>query len=163
MVYVDLNDGIGLQKVGGTWEYDEENTPCVTKLSATKENIAQGAGEQFRELLCRHRMVAISVNEDRRPTWFGHEGRSSTIDFLAVPVGAAEGASKAGTLAKLARRMQIIKVKAKADHVPVFANLECAKTWHSVDDTTWMGNIIPGLGRTKWDMDALMRGAKEFV
>ena len=48
---MDLNDGIGLRKVGGKYLYMHDDTPCITEAAARRENLEEGQG--MREVLCR--------------------------------------------------------------------------------------------------------------
>jgi hypothetical protein len=117
-----------------------------------------GAGERFRGLMETFGMTIETRNRDMRPTYFNKD-RASCIDFMASPTGMSQLIQKAGTLCKIGRRLQIIKTKWKADHVPLHISFYSEKQTFSDKK---QGLLPPGIEEAiQWDQDAMMRCLRE--
>eukprot|EP00959_Pyramimonas_sp_CCMP1952_P128886 2695307-Pyramimonas_sp.AAC.1 len=76
---MDLNDGIGTGSKQGDGYIGEG---VISEAHATRE-FKGGAGQQMRELLHRHHFAVF--NDSLAPTWFGHSGEHSRLDYIFGP------------------------------------------------------------------------------
>ena len=118
ILFTDLNDGMGLRQRQGRhgWE------TCDTAVVGThnRENEEGGAGQTMRILLEKHFMRAGNTfGNSVQPTYFGHSGRSSRVDYLCFPSGWSEQVVRCSLLKHLGAKLQAIRGPAPRDHILV--------------------------------------------
>ena len=164
IIYVDLNDGMGIRKVGKEWqELEEEECHCIAKESIRREKIPGGAGELFRSLLLAHQLASLSSWTDSRPTFYGNYSES-LIDHLCGPVALIDVMKSSGVLSKLSTRLQLINKRGLADHLFVHTTF-----WYLLQHPVEERAVSPqqlflhnlSASEIKWDNDLLMRGCGE--
>ena len=103
-------------------------------------------GEKLRELLTDHHMAAVNTFFPAGDTFFGHFGRSSRIDYICLPVSMLERVKQCAVLYAAGKRLQLIPVAGKRDHMPV----QCIFQHKLGYDTS--------SSAFRWDRDALAWG-----
>jgi hypothetical protein len=86
MLYVDLNDGLGLQQLKGGAGHEKECTPDehIGNATPSKEHFA---GQQFRKLLAATRMAAANTfSRHAQHTFVGSCGQKTKIDYVCLPL-----------------------------------------------------------------------------
>eukprot|EP00959_Pyramimonas_sp_CCMP1952_P131710 2753706-Pyramimonas_sp.AAC.1 len=105
----------------------------------------------MRELLHRHHFAVF--NDSLAPTWFGHSGEHSRLDYIFGPVAWIDVLIKSAPLRRLGRRLQYIPDRELRDHVPVFAKIVYDKLATCADQC----DDIP---REKWNRDTLVHALR---
>jgi hypothetical protein len=165
LLYVDLNDGMGIQQIGSEW-VPLDDLSCVSPEARNREKKPGGAGELFRELLTTHGMASLSTWFDQRPTFYGNTGSSSMIDHLCGPEALVHSLRSAGPLGGMSRRLQLIQKRGHADHLlvhAVFYYVLAHPPKASLADSpqaSILGDHLDA-SKVKWDPDLLMRGLRE--
>ena len=158
IVYADVNDGMGLSWANGSWVHVD--TDAVSHLAARQERLAGGAGELFRQVLELHGLSSVSSWWDARPTFYGNNSQS-LLDHLCWPQALLEVTISAGPLARLSRRLQLIKRRGKADHLLVHATCHYIlehSTYRELDESPQnflLHNV--DTSEVAWDMDKIMQ------
>ena len=86
--------------------------------SARQERHVGGPGDSLRPILDQYGLAAISAWSDSRDTFHGNFS-SSLIDYLFLPVALADRIRSSGTFYNAAKKLQLIRKRGIADHVPV--------------------------------------------
>ena len=117
--------------------------PSVGTFDAVAENFN---GEQLRELLTEHHMVATNTFFPAGDTYFGNFGRNSRIDYVCIPQSMLQAVERCNVLYAQGKRLQLIPAVGKRDHMPV----QCVfrhKLLFELRDSA-----------SGWDTDALAQG-----
>eukprot|EP00959_Pyramimonas_sp_CCMP1952_P128274 2682370-Pyramimonas_sp.AAC.1 len=101
-MFTDLSDGIG---IGTQKDQGYIGEGVISEESATKE-FTKGAGEMSREVLRRHHLAVF--NDTLQPTWFGHTGEISRLDYILGPLAWKDACTQAAPIYRLGRRLQAI-------------------------------------------------------
>ena len=160
VIFADVNDGIGLRKVGSTTIIEE--TTCISNEAARLEHWDGGAGEQLRAVLELHSLAASSSWHDPRDTFFG-DGYSSLLDHLFIPRPLIAALRSSGPLYKLSKRLQCIRKRGLADHSivhTVFYYVKPAARAQFVN-TSPMASISENTSEVRWNTDAMARCLRE--
>lgn len=111
------------------------------------------AGKLFAGMLQECDMMEVSGMQGKhQPTYYSgaQAGRTSRIDFLAVPTSCRGAITSARPLRRIGRSLQAIQARRPVDHVPVLLCLRYRRWWTC--DPMQAG----GVGAV-WDYDKLMR------
>lgn len=145
IIMTDLNDGMGIERVGPAWE--EIDTDAVAPAGRRQERKVEGAGHAFRILLERHFLYAANTVGSADHTWYGVHS-SSLVDYICLPVGLKDSVQSVGVLRRAARRLQIIPDQRHRDHLPVALSLAYERFFPNSEL------------HIRWDFDALLEEAR---
>ena len=115
VLYADLNDGMGIALRGEHWQ--DVDTAVISQAAKRRERIPGGAGSSLRPVLEQHDFASASSWQDARDTYYGSSGVSSLLDHAFIPSALLAAVRSAGPLARMGRRLQIIRRRGPADHL----------------------------------------------
>ena len=117
--------------------------PSVGTFDAVAENFN---GEQLRELLTEHHMVATNTFFPAGDTYFGNFGRNSRIDYVCIPQSMLQAVERCNVLYAQGKRLQLIPAVGKRDHMPAQCVFRHKLLFELCDSASG------------WDRDALAQG-----
>ena len=161
LIFIDLNDGIGIQRISGSWI--ECDTCCMSVASKRRERIPGGAGELVRAICETFSLGSISSWDDSRNIFFGNALNSdSLIDHLFVPLNLIPGKRSAGPLMHMGK-IQVIVRNEPADHVPVHAVIFTSLSTPCAPCDSPQPSLVNDINISEimWRSDSLMRGLRE--
>eukprot|EP00959_Pyramimonas_sp_CCMP1952_P048211 1006305-Pyramimonas_sp.AAC.1 len=84
------------------------------------------------------------------PTYYGHKGHSSCIDYLFMPDGMLDMAPRFSPLSGLGAELQAFKGVTPKDHVPIYMELHGMQAFMATESSS-------SLGKMRWNYDDLMK------
>eukprot|EP00971_Amphidinium_carterae_P061491 1217141-Amphidinium_carterae.1 len=141
----DANAHLGyLPQHEGDWQAAAEHPfeSCVGPYNAQLENYN---GLHLRKLLQRQGLTAVNTQVDRGsgPTFFGHSGSCSRIDYICLPCGLLRNVTRCERWLSLGVKLQLASCHELRDHVPLMVSWmqplpghHCAPPGHYRFDTT---------------------------
>ena len=145
----DLNDGLGVSKVGNTWE--RRSSSAVGEKGIGKE---KDAGSLVKGILEQHGLVAVNTWVGSGEQTFHGASRCSQIDFICLPGGLLPAVEKAHVLSGKGKRLQLIPDVKPRGHLPRLVKfkylLHCdGKSFEQERGVKWDADLM---------MEALGRG-----
>lgn len=135
---MDLNSGLQYDEAGAELEVNGQGDYAT--------GVANYAGEQMAQVMRTHHLIAYNTMVECGHTYFGPRGEGKTLDYIMGPAATRHTMRRCTTLARSARRLQIIPDTKPRDHLPLQVEMDYAL----------------GASRTRctprsWDYDAIAK------